>query len=196
MSPRTLQALLLLVALGAAVLANPPPGHLFGIEISILLWGIMLLAAVIGAVLALTLTGTVWAYLGLAFVALPLLGPIHAFGETGFIAILVGAWAMALLIELATYATRKARWSKMLEGSEDALTTYERAYTRSFRNLAGVTGAGLALVAGLYWLLIRLAPGSFSRSLEGQHPEGMTAFLLLTIGFIAAIALITRSEPE
>lgn len=196
MRPKTLQVATLLVILGAGVVANPPPGQLFGQEIPLLVWTLILAGALVGGILSVVLAGGWIGYLGLGLLALPLIGPVHRFGHPGFLAVLVGAWAFTLHLELTSFQTRRAWWAEQLDGQDsDALAVYEAAYVRSVRALAGALLAGLVLLSGAYWALVAVSPGGFALSVEASHVEGMAAFTIL-VGLLVAGGLLAIRSTE
>lgn len=197
MRPKALQMVTLVIVLAAAVVANPPPGQLLGQDVALLVWALILAAALVGGILSVALAGSWIGYLGLGLLALPFLGPVHRFGEPGFLAVLAGAWAFTLHLELGSFQARRARWAEQLDGhADDALSLYEEAYARSVRGLAGALLTGLALLTGAYWAVTVLAPGGFGLSIEAGHVEGMAAFTLLWGLLIAGVLLTTRSTDD
>lgn len=197
MKPKPLQIVTLLLILAAAVVANPPPGQVLGQDVPVLVWALILVGALIGGVLSVASAGSWIGYLGLGLLALPFLGPVHRFGQPGFLAVLAGAWAFTIHLELGSFQARRARWAEQLDGqASDTLSLYEAAYVRSVRGLAGALLAGLALLTGAYWTLTVLASGGFGLSIEASHVEGMAAFTILLGLLIAGVLLIARSTDD
>lgn len=197
MKTKPLQLVTLSLILAAAVVANPPPGQVLGQDVAVFVWALILAGALAGGILSVAWAGSWVGYLGLGLLALPFLGPVHRFGEVGFLAVLAGAWAFTLHLELGSFQARRARWAEQLDGQDsEALGLYEAAYVRSVRGLAGALLAGLALLTGAYWALTVLASGGFGLSIEASHVEGMAAFTLLLGLLIAAVLLIARSTED
>lgn len=182
----------LVVVLGAAIAANPPPGEVLGREVGMVAWVAVLAVGLVGGVLTLALAGRPGALVGAALMFAPLLGPVADLASASFFAVAVGAWAFALHLELMSFARRKARWARLLGDDPSAVDAYEGAYVGQFWRLAGATSVGLALVIGAYMLLRAMAPSTFSLSLEARHVEGLAAFLVLVVALVAAIVLLTR----
>lgn len=195
MTERPLIAAPALVTLLAAPVANPPPGSVLGFELPIVAWAALMATALVGVIVVVARPQSWWSHAGELALLVPLLGPIHTFGSTGFLASAIAGVAFVLTLEAHTSTRRMRAWSHRFADGDEALDTYRRAYRRAFAKLATVLVAGLAAISGLMVLLRRIAPSTFALSLEARHAEGLAALaLVLTLLALSVLLLTQRFE--
>lgn len=193
---RLLRGLTVAIVLASALVANPPPGRLLGLELTTELWAGLFAVAALAGLATVVAADDRWAYAAWGLMVLPLLGPAHEVFTVGFAAAALGAVAAVLHLELVSFAHRRTRWATLVADAE-ALGTYERMHRAAWLRLGLVLATGLAIVAGAYGLVLELTPPAFSQSLEARQVEGMAAIgLVAALLGLAIAALFHDGTPE